>query len=537
MDADDLVCEQPMDAHDLVVTEAVVQQMAQLAEADEHEGDARHGATSAAAAATGTLALLEGDPTGEVDIDFTNEGGEGGEGGKGDGGEGGEGGNARDDEDDSEGLGDSEDDLDDPPPPPELKLISSLAESITDSLPPPPPTLASLISACSMEDPIEDNSLLDETLRRIGGSGGGVGSGVGGRAGGSGGRTGQGDDECEGKEQGGGGVGGGGSGGGEVALLIQSAAAPPSHPTNPGSPPPPPPPPELRWGGSSEQRKKAVKREGETYAEERRQLRRARWQAQEEKKKRETKKKATSLFCLRSPCCACCADDDDKGSKNAAQMRARQRTTCVKPSRRECLKFLDLMFDCVTMVLSVADVVTDVIVAIEFYNLGAKGLPFLVISLTIVALAQLCYIVLFVIHYGRGGAWGLLPFYKRAAIVACLLPTAQFVPIFLWAQSLKCCRTGDRVLTWMGLVPDDKRSGAAIRAANAERAEERRRAQGGLPAIPVADDDAELKEYVCVESFTFMLARWGLYVGGGPSLPFRSLIHVVPPCDTPMIHL
>ena len=95
-------------------------------------------------------------------------------------------------------------------------------------------------------------------------------------------------------------------------------------------------------------------------------------------------------------------------------------------------------------------------------------------------------------------------------------------------------RTGDRVLTWAGLVPDDKRSGAAIRAAIAERAEERRLAHGGLPAIPVADDDAELKEYVCVacdvcvESFKFMLARWGLYVGGGTggtSLHFRSLIH------------
>ena len=65
-------------------------------------------------------------------------------------------------------------------------------------------------------------------------------------------------------------------------------------------------------------------------------------------------------------------------------------------------------------------------------------------------------------------------------------------------QSLKCCRTGDRVLTWVGLVPDDKRSGAEFRAAIAERAEERRLAHGGLPAIPVADDDAELKEYVCV---------------------------------------
>ena len=57
----------------------------------------------------------------------------------------------------------------------------------------------------------------------------------------------------------------------------------------------------------------------------------------------------------------------------------------------------DIVYDTLTILISIADVTTDIIVLISFYNQGR--ISFFVISLIILSLAQLAYSTLFLFRY------------------------------------------------------------------------------------------------------------------------------------------
>lgn len=58
---------------------------------------------------------------------------------------------------------------------------------------------------------------------------------------------------------------------------------------------------------------------------------------------------------------------------------------------------INLTYDILTIFISIADIVTDVIVLISFYN--KERTAFFAISLVILIIAQLCYAVLFIWRY------------------------------------------------------------------------------------------------------------------------------------------
>lgn len=92
-------------------------------------------------------------------------------------------------------------------------------------------------------------------------------------------------------------------------------------------------------------------------------------------------------------------------------------------------RVLAWIFDVFTVLLSVTDVVTDVLVLIEMRRLGYETL--FSISLSIFALSQISYTVMFVNLF----ASDQVP-HKKALCFLVVLPLAQFVPFFNWLESL-----------------------------------------------------------------------------------------------------
>jgi len=94
------------------------------------------------------------------------------------------------------------------------------------------------------------------------------------------------------------------------------------------------------------------------------------------------------------------------------------------------LPTLGVVHDAVTVTSSVADVVLDVLVAIEFYHLGDRAWSFFVGCIIIFTIANLTYAFLFAATWAKNHTpWG------RVFVFLCALPFAQLVPIFVWIES------------------------------------------------------------------------------------------------------
>mmetsp|Transcript_64033 Transcript_64033/g.187351 ORF Transcript_64033/g.187351 Transcript_64033/m.187351 type:complete len:663 (-) Transcript_64033:163-2151(-) len=101
--------------------------------------------------------------------------------------------------------------------------------------------------------------------------------------------------------------------------------------------------------------------------------------------------------------------------------------------------------DAFTICVSVADIVTDILVLLEFKQLGYDG--FFLISLAIFALAQCAYAFLFTATFAG----------HRAPMMRCIvflaaLPFGQLVPLFTWLEVLRFPAV-DRSLRSVGLKP------------------------------------------------------------------------------------
>jgi hypothetical protein len=99
---------------------------------------------------------------------------------------------------------------------------------------------------------------------------------------------------------------------------------------------------------------------------------------------------------------------------------------CVRPTANGVL-------DAVTVVFSAADMVTDVLVLIQFYVDGQEG--FYTVSLCIIVLAQVTFALTFTVERAevRGNSWAAHR--RRLLVFMCVLPVAQLVPIFAYVTS------------------------------------------------------------------------------------------------------
>ena len=94
-------------------------------------------------------------------------------------------------------------------------------------------------------------------------------------------------------------------------------------------------------------------------------------------------------------------------------------------------KAADIFYDFSASIISITDVVTDVLVTIEFYREGS--MTFFGISMTILIMAQLCYTMLFFMVFGY--KYRDKKRSKQILFFTFVLPLGQLVPAFLWIDS------------------------------------------------------------------------------------------------------
>lgn len=124
----------------------------------------------------------------------------------------------------------------------------------------------------------------------------------------------------------------------------------------------------------------------------------------------------------------------------------------TSPKYSQCIrsfaKTLDIIWDIITAVISITDVVTDLLVANEFYQDG-KMTEF-TIAVAIFILAQLSYAFLF------AGTWAKeFTNCGKFCVFLLALPLGQFVPIFAWLESFHF-EWLDNFIRKMSLKPTDK---------------------------------------------------------------------------------
>jgi len=106
------------------------------------------------------------------------------------------------------------------------------------------------------------------------------------------------------------------------------------------------------------------------------------------------------------------------------------------------------LLDAFTISVSIADIVTDVLVLLEFREMGYD--VFFRASLAIFALAQVSYAFLFVATFASGR---FIRF--RVTVFLVVLPLGQLVPLFTWLEALHLPAV-DRALAYCGLSPTSK---------------------------------------------------------------------------------
>eukprot|EP01084_Bolivina_argentea_P204295 348860_1 len=87
----------------------------------------------------------------------------------------------------------------------------------------------------------------------------------------------------------------------------------------------------------------------------------------------------------------------------------------------------NLCYDVLTILISVADVITDIIVLVGFYMKGR--MTFFTISLIILILAQCSYPIAFHLNFETWHNWHWI---KTSLIFCCLLPFGTFVACFTY---------------------------------------------------------------------------------------------------------
>ena len=93
-------------------------------------------------------------------------------------------------------------------------------------------------------------------------------------------------------------------------------------------------------------------------------------------------------------------------------------------------KGFDLLYDIVTVMISIADITTDIIVLLSFYY--QSRIIFFIISLVILIIANMAYSAAFIIRYNVPDRWGICPMFLTFFIS---LPIASlFSFLFLFTE-------------------------------------------------------------------------------------------------------
>mmetsp|Transcript_150840 Transcript_150840/g.484768 ORF Transcript_150840/g.484768 Transcript_150840/m.484768 type:complete len:671 (-) Transcript_150840:211-2223(-) len=116
-----------------------------------------------------------------------------------------------------------------------------------------------------------------------------------------------------------------------------------------------------------------------------------------------------------------------------------------RPREQSLWRLCSHLTDAFTISVSVADIVTDVLVLLEFQRLGYEA--FFSASAAVFGLSQFCYAFLFVASYA-----GHCRPLKRCAVFVAVLPFSQLVPLFTWLEALHVTRI-DLCLLAVGLKP------------------------------------------------------------------------------------
>eukprot|EP01083_Nonionella_stella_P114978 340433_1 len=88
-------------------------------------------------------------------------------------------------------------------------------------------------------------------------------------------------------------------------------------------------------------------------------------------------------------------------------------------------KCIDISYDIITILISIADITTDVIVLISFYIQGRT--TFFTISLIILVIAQMAYSVLFIVRYNIFDS-----VYQTTVVFLVLLPFGSIVSFLVY---------------------------------------------------------------------------------------------------------
>eukprot|EP01083_Nonionella_stella_P038748 105343_1 len=128
-----------------------------------------------------------------------------------------------------------------------------------------------------------------------------------------------------------------------------------------------------------------------------------------------TNLKSTFDEAIRSVMCAHSHDDDNTKNQNQ----------CVKAF---CSQFFNYLYDAITGIISLADLITDVIVMYDFYV--KQRMAFFVVSLIIIICAQIGYCGCFVVKYSN-----YKESYKDVMLFCSVMPIAPFLSFVFYLTS------------------------------------------------------------------------------------------------------
>ena len=109
-------------------------------------------------------------------------------------------------------------------------------------------------------------------------------------------------------------------------------------------------------------------------------------------------------------------------------------------------KCIDVLYDVLTVVISIADIVTDVIVCVSFYT--NQRITFFAISVTILIIAQLAYAVLFIWRFNAESKHRHIC--SLMLLFLCLLPFGTLVSFIVYLTDDPDSSFSQKFAEWTG---------------------------------------------------------------------------------------
>ena len=131
-----------------------------------------------------------------------------------------------------------------------------------------------------------------------------------------------------------------------------------------------------------------------------------------------------------------------------ASLPLRLLSWCARGLTRNasCTALLAAIFDFMQVLLATTDIVSDTLIAVQFYQEGRMG--FFWVCVGILLIAQIAFTTFFVLAYGDTNSMC-----KQAVLWICVFPFAQLVPLLTWLQTFRF-RWLDAILEFFDLRLD-----------------------------------------------------------------------------------